>query len=325
LNYDARTKEFLAIKLTAQKWKHYLNNGTTPLFYTDHESLQYLNTSTELSPKFMRWFGNMTAWLGGPPTIRYKPGRENVVADALSRRPDHCLCALSLVIPADDLMQQIRDGLKVDAFALEEAEKIKAGTSNYFWENELLYRFVNDRLQLYVPAVGHLRELLLSEMHDLPMVGHQGKNRTLRRLVDQFGWPGVSKDVSEYVANCPDCQRNKPRSQLPAGLLQPLEIPSQPWESISMDFIVRLPKTKEGFDAVMVVVDRFSKYVEFIPTVTTATAEDVATLFYDHILCRHGCPSSIVSDRDSKFISDFWQSLWSSVGTRLKLSTAYFF
>ncbi|KAG7674304.1 hypothetical protein KSW81_006109 [Nannochloris sp. 'desiccata'] len=323
LNYDARTKEFLAIKLTAYKWKHYLNNGTTPLFYTDHQSLQYLNSQTELSPKFMRWFGSITGWLGGPPDIRYKPGKQNVVADALSRRPDHCICALSLVVPADDLIQQIRDGLKLDEFALQEAEKIKAGTSDYFWDNELLYRFINGRLQLYVPKIGNLREMLISEMHDLPLVGHQGTNRTLRRLIEQFGWPGIAKDVEEYVGGCQSCLQSKPRTGFPAGLLQPLERPGEPWESISMDFIVKLPKTKEGYDAVMVVVDRFSKYVEFVPTFTTASAEDIATLFYKNILCRHGCPSSIVSDRDSKFISSFWQSLWSSVGTRLKLSTSY--
>ncbi|KAG7669555.1 hypothetical protein KSW81_007707 [Nannochloris sp. 'desiccata'] len=285
LNYDARTKEFLAIKLTAYKWKHYLNNGTTPLFYTDHQSLQYLNSQTELSPKFMRWFGSITGWLGGPPDIRYKPGKQNVVADALSRRPDHCICALSLVVPADDLIQQIRDGLKLDEFALQEAEKIKAGTSDYFWENELLYRFINGRLQLYVPKVGNLREMLISEMHDLPLVGHQGTNRTLRRLIEQFGWPGIAKDVEEYVGGCQSCLQSKPRTGFPAGLLQPLERPGEPWESISMDFIVKLPKTKEGYDAVMVVVDRFSKYVEFVPTFTTASAEDIATLFYKNILC----------------------------------------
>ncbi|KAG7668776.1 hypothetical protein KSW81_003798 [Nannochloris sp. 'desiccata'] len=155
LNYDARTKEFLAIKLTAHKWRHYLNNGETPIFFTDHESLQYLNTSTELSPKFMRWFSSITSWLGGPPTIRYKPGKLNVVADALSRRPDHshCLYALSLVVPADELMQQIRDGLKVDEFALAEAEKRSAPlpyrvvtTVEIFPQDEKgrIWRFNND-------------------------------------------------------------------------------------------------------------------------------------------------------------------------------------
>lgn len=227
----------------------------------------------------MRWHGNICAWLGDFPTIRYKPGKENIVADALSRRPDHALCALSLVVPADDVMQQIRDGLKLDNFVKEESEKIAAGKSDYFWDDDLLYRFINNRLQLYVPKVGNLRELLIAEMHDLPLVGHQGKNRTLRRLIDKFGWPKMSKDVDRYVAGCQHCMMNKPRTTHPAGLLQPLELPNRPWESISMDFIVKLPKTKEGFDAVMVVVDRFSKYVEFIPTFTTATAEDIAELF----------------------------------------------
>ena len=90
-----------------------------------------------------------------------------------------------------------------------------------------------------------------------------------------------------------------------------------------MDFIVQLPKTKAGFDAIVVFVDIFSKMVHFAPTKTTASAPDTARLFFDHIVRLHGLPKSIISDRDAKFTSRFWKSLFQSLGTKLAMSTAF--
>src|SRR5437764_1091430 len=86
--------------------------------------------------------------------------------------------------------------------------------------------------------------------------------------------------------------------------------PPHPWEQVSMDFITQLPRTRTGFDAIIVFVDTFSKMVHFAPTKTTATAPDTAQLFFDHVIRLHGLPKSIVSDRDAKFTSCFWQSLF---------------
>src|SRR5215218_9042149 len=90
-----------------------------------------------------------------------------------------------------------------------------------------------------------------------------------------------------------------------------------------MDFIVQLPKTKAGFDAIVVFVDTFSKMTQFAPTKTTASAPDTARLFFDHIFQLHGLPKSIVSDRDAKFTSKFWKSLFQTLGTKLAMSTAF--
>jgi hypothetical protein len=90
-----------------------------------------------------------------------------------------------------------------------------------------------------------------------------------------------------------------------------------------MDFITQLPRTKSGFDAIVVFVDTFSKMVHFAPTKTTATAPDTARLFFDHVVRLHGLPKSVVSDRDAKFTSRFWQSLFQTMGTRLAMSTAF--
>jgi transposase InsO family protein len=90
-----------------------------------------------------------------------------------------------------------------------------------------------------------------------------------------------------------------------------------------MDFITQLPKTKAGHDAIVVFVDVFSKMVHFVPTKTTATAPETAKLFFDHIFRLHGLPQSIVSDRDAKFTSRFWQTLFKTLGTKLAMSTAF--
>src|SRR5207302_383618 len=123
--------------------------------------------------------------------------------------------------------------------------------------------------------------------------------------------------------SCDSCQRIKASQQSPAGLLQPLPIPSQPWEQVSMDFITQLPRTKSRFDAIIVFVDTFSKMVHLVPSRTTATAPETAQIFFDQVFKLHGLPSLIISDRDAKFTSQFRQSLFRTMGTCLAMSTAY--
>ena len=113
------------------------------------------------------------------------------------------------------------------------------------------------------------------------------------------------------------------RELRPFGEAQPISVPDYQWKDISMDFITHLPPTRSGFTSILVVVDRLSKMVHFLPTFDAVSAEDVAALFRDRIFCLHGMPQSIVSDRDVKFTSAFWTELHRLLGVRLNLSTAY--
>ncbi|XP_066159624.1 uncharacterized protein [Oryza sativa Japonica Group] len=118
-------------------------------------------------------------------------------------------------------------------------------------------------------------------------------------------------------------QRVKAEHQRPAGLLQPLQIPEWKWEEIGMDFITGLPRTSSGHDSIWVVVDRLTKVAHFIPVHTTYTGKRLAELYLSRIMCLHGVPKKIVSDRGSQFTSKFWQKLQEELGTRLNFSTAY--
>ena len=133
----------------------------------------------------------------------------------------------------------------------------------------------------------------------------------------------MRKDIAEYVAKCDICRRIKAEHQRPAGLLKPLDIPVWTWDDISMDFIVGLPRTQKGHDAIWVIVDRLTKVAHFIPVKTTFTVSELAELYIDNILKLHGAPRSIVLDRGPQFTAKFWQSLHKSIGTNLEYSSAY--
>jgi hypothetical protein len=132
----------------------------------------------------------------------------------------------------------------------------------------------------------------------------------------------MKNTVQDFVKGCDVCQRQKYMASSPGGLLQPLPVPDRIWEDLSMDFITGLPKSK-GYEAILVVVDRLSKYAHFVPLKHPYTARVIAEVFVKELVRLHGVPLSIVSDRDPIFMSNFWQELFKLQGTKLKVSTAY--
>ena len=128
-------------------------------------------------------------------------------------------------------------------------------------------------------------------------------------LKEKYWWVSMKREIAEFVARCDVCQRVKAEHQRLAGLLQPLPIPEWKWEEVGMDFITGLPRTQSGCDSIWVIVDRLTKVAHFLPVKTTYSGDRLAELYMAKIVCQHGVPKKIVSDRGSQFTSRFWQSL----------------
>lgn len=163
---------------------------------------------------------------------------------------------------------------------------------------------------------------ILLEFHASLVGGHSGYFRIYKRISSTLFWEGMREDIKKFIEACDPCQKNKYQTLSPAGLLQPLPIPNQVWEDISMDFITGLPKTK-GKDTILVVVDRRNKYNHFLPLAHLFTVKQVALLFTTEVIRLHGFPLSIVFDRDRLFLSSFWTELFRLAGTTIKYSFAY--
>lgn len=174
--------------------------------------------------------------------------------------------------------------------------------------------------KLFVPKIA--RTQVLQWGHDSKLFCHPGACRTLTQLRRRFWWPTMEADVREYVAACPTCARNKSSNQPPAGLLQPLPVPSRPWSHISVDFVTGLPPS-DGNTVVLTVVDRFSKSVHFIALPKLPTAFETANLLVQHVFRIHGIPQDIVSDRGPQFTSQVWKAFCNALGAMVSLSSGF--
>lgn len=177
--------------------------------------------------------------------------------------------------------------------------------------------------RLYVPNQLDIKNLILDEFQKRPYVGHPGYQKLITALQKEYCWPGMKKDATEYLTHCQECQQIKSEHQHLVGLLQPLPIPEWRSETISMDFITGLPKTKRNNDSIMVVVDKLSKSAHFILVQSTYKAVQTADIFMHNIITLHGLPKTIISDKDVKFTPAFWKTLFEGQGTQLNFNTTY--
>ncbi|MBW0537558.1 hypothetical protein O181_077273 [Austropuccinia psidii MF-1] len=155
-------------------------------------------------------------------------------------------------------------------------------------------------------------------------MGNMSEDRTKERVAHTAWWPKWEQELSEYLNTCERCQKTNRKHRKKYVLLHHIEEPKHPWETINMDWVTGLvPGGKENFNACLIIVDRFSKGVGLLPCHKEDTKMDTALLFWNNILSTCGVSKIIISDRDSKFTSEFWSNLYDMLGTTLAFSTAY--
>ena len=333
--YPVHEQELLAILNALKAWRHYLGGRRFEVL-TDHQSLQYVETSAMATPRQMRW----AAWLAEFDFgIKYVRGELNGAADALSRgaagsgrerstAADQDTGADGQLLVAaigelQPLAVRIHEAARDDqAYQAQlrgsDAQLEKQGLVQ---SGGLLYKVVSGAV--LVPQNEGLRTYLLSAAHDTFFGGHRGANITAAWLKERVYWANMDAEAAAFVRSCEQCQRNKPDNRGRMGLPQSIEVPEGAWDVLCMDFVGPLPRTPAGFDAIMVVIDKLTRYVYYMPLKTTSTAQEVYRLLNERVLAERGIPKAIISDRDTRFTSHFWEALWAGLATELKRSTAF--
>jgi hypothetical protein len=217
------------------------------------------------------------------------------------------------------LEQEIRKSQLDDVRIQKIKESMRQGEASGFTEDEQGIVWFKGRL--CVPETGDLRETILREAHNSTYSIQPGSTMMYQDLKKRYWWYGMKRDVAAHVAWCDTCHRVKAKHQRPAGLLQPLKVPKWKWKEIGMDFIVGLPRTRDGYYPIWVTVDHLTKVAHFIPVKTTYTGAKLVELYMSRIVCLHGYQRR--SDRGTKFTSRFWGKLHESMDTKLNFSSAY--
>jgi hypothetical protein len=345
LNYQVHDKELLAIVDACKHWRAYLDHVQVPFtVYSDHHNLQYFFSAKVLNRRQARYY-ELLSELNFK--LIHRPGTQQGKSDALSRRADlatnskanestpvtifpesQITIAATFSDPQPPLedeilayqdedpdLRQVLQDLRLNENRENHDERWTLGSDSLLrWED-----------RIYIPNHAPLRLRILRTVHDDPGGGHCGNEKTFERLRRRFYFPQDRRFTLNYVSTCDTCFRAKSRREKAHGLLQPLPAPERPWQSIALDFIVKLPpspSTKN--DSILVVTDRLTKFGHFIPCREEGlNSETFAHLFYQHIFGIRGLPEDIISDRGAIFDSAFWRTLTTLTGTTLKMSTAY--
>ncbi|KAF8674998.1 hypothetical protein RHS04_06772 [Rhizoctonia solani] len=337
-NYDTHNKELLAIIKALEEWRIFLEAMDRPIqVFTDHQNLEYWMQARTFNCRHAQWrifLSNFNF------KIHYCPGKQSGKPDALSRRADYVdtLPEPEVMLPAEvfantseeeveiitEICSKLREDLSLEPiiqFLTEDADNappsIGKAYRDYDWEEDLLWY----QGKLVVLDSETLKECLLKEFHDSPLAGHLRQQRTLKLISRNYWWPGMKSSAKEWVECCPTCQANR-RAHAPVIALKPLEIPPFPFHTVSYNFITGFPKL-QGFDAILVVIDSFSKFGHFIPTTKKVSAKGLADLFVSHVWKLHGLPIRTISDRGTTFTGKFLRALYQRLGVKPAFSLAY--
>ncbi|GJU50585.1 putative reverse transcriptase domain-containing protein [Tanacetum coccineum] len=241
------------------------------------------------------------------------------VADALSRKErlkPRRVRAMSITIHSG-LKTKILEAQSEASKDLKAPTEWLRGLETHFEQRDDGEIYFFDRI--WIPSVGGVRKLIMDEAHTSRYSVHPGADKMYYDLRDLYWWPGMKRDIAEYVSRCLTCSKIKAEHQKPSGFLQQPEIPEWKWEKITMDFVTKLPKSSSGHDTIWVIVDRLTKSAHFLPIREDYKTEKLAKIYTNEIVARHGVPVSIISDRDGRFTSHLWQAFQEALVTNTRL------
>jgi hypothetical protein len=287
----------------------------------DHFGLKHFFGQPTLNARKTRWLKFLSEY---DFKIKYIKGKENKVVDALNKR-SHEVHISSMSMYMTNMKNQIIVVENSDHHYVEIKETLHQGNfqqkSNYYeLKEDGILRYKG---KVYVPNFGEMKNALLKEMNNVPYVGHPRYQKTIAAIRIQCFWPGMKKEVANYIAKCLECQKVKTKHRHPTGFIQPFPIPEWKWKVVTVDFITKMLKTVKQHDFIMVVVDKLTKETHFILVKTTHMETNIAYIYMKEVARLHGVPKEIFSDFDPKFTSNFWKGLFKGFGTNLKLSTTY--
>jgi hypothetical protein len=328
-NYPTHDLELAVVVHALKMWRHYLM-GTHYNIFTDHKSLKYIFTQADLNMRQRRWLELIKDY---DLEVHYHLGKANVVADALSQKLQ-CNCVLMdsrintlcdelskmriEVIPSSALSHISVEPMLQDQIIMAQLSDkgVQIIKENLHQNTEKYKCFRQDgkgilwfESRLVVPKNKDLKKKILDEAHLSKISMHPGSTKMYHDLKPLYWWTRMKREIAQYVSECDTYQRIKASHLKSAGALQPLSIPSWKWDDISMDFIVGLPNTSRHHDSIWVIVDRLTKVAHFLPMHTTDKDKKYAELYIDRIVCLHGLPWTIVSDRGAQFVARFWEQL----------------
>jgi len=343
-NYEIHDKEMLAVVRCLEAWRHFLEGATIKFkIWTDHKNLEYFMKAQKLNRRQARWALYLSRFNF---TLKHVPGSKMGKVDSLSRRPDwqvgvkkdnedqklvkpewlevRKMEMVEIIVDGVDLLEEVRKSKVRDNEVVKVVEEMKKVEVKMLRDEEwreadgIMYK----EGKVYVPKDNKLRAEIIRLHYDTPVGGHGGQWKMVELVTQNFWWPGVTKEVKQYVEGCDACQCNKNCTEQPAGKLMPNSIPEKPWMHILADFITKLPLV-QGYDSILVVVDQLTKMVHFILTTEKTSIEGLARLFRDNMWKLHGLLESIILDRGPQFAAGLMRELNRMLGIVSKLSMAF--